>query len=201
MKKSRIVAVALVASLSLSACVPIVIAGAAAVGAMVGSDPRRAETIKTDFDISARISAKILDAYKDTAHVNVNAYNGIVLLTGEVPNEAAKQKLTELARTEPGLRKLYNETVVAPVSGSTDRLNDTQLTARVKTAVWTESSDSGALHLMVVTERKVVYLMGITRPDIVDQAARSASMVDGVAQVVKLAEANPVGPADEALRK
>ncbi|GHD55042.1 BON domain-containing protein [Jeongeupia chitinilytica] len=201
MKKSRIVAAALVASLSLSACVPIVVAGAVAVGAMVGSDPRRAETIKTDFDLGARISARILDAYKDRAHVNVNTYNGIVLLSGEVPDAAAQQKLTELARTEPGLRKLYNETVVAPVSGSTDRLNDTQLTARVKTAIMTSAGDSGALHLMVVTERKVVYLMGISRPDIADAAARAASMVDGVAQVVKLVEANPVGPADEALRK
>lgn len=201
MKKSRIVAAALAASLMLSACVPVVIVGAAAVGAMVGSDPRRAETIKSDFDLGARVSDKILTTYRERAHVNVNVFNGVVLLTGEVPDAAAQQKLVEMARTEPGLRKLYNETVVAPVTSSADRLYDTQLTAMVKTSILTKSGDSSALHLMVVTERKVVYLLGISRPDIADVAARAASMVDGVAQVVKLVEANPVGPADEALRK
>jgi osmotically-inducible protein OsmY len=174
---------------SLSACVPVLLAGGVAVGAMVGSDPRKSEMIKADFDVSAQISSDLIDAWKEKAHINVSVFNGVILLTGEVPDEAAKAKAYEIAqrRAKPG-NKIHNETVVAAPSTAANRLYDTQLTARVKTALLTDASDAEALHIQVITERSVVYLMGTSKADIADAAARAASRVSGVRQVVKLVE-------------
>ena len=68
----RIVLVsALVLSMGLSACVPLVVAGGVAVGAWIGSDPRKTVLIKNDTELAANISAKIIDQWKEQAHVNV----------------------------------------------------------------------------------------------------------------------------------
>lgn len=190
---------ALVAASCLSACVPLVFVGGAAVGLWVGSDPRRPEVIKADFDLDAQLEAKIIDTYKERAHVNVSVFNDVVLLTGEVPDEAAKQQVEQFAgQMKHKPRKIYNEVVVALPSSGMNRLNDSQIGARVKTAVLAEAGDTSAIHILVVTERQVVYLMGVSKPDIIERAARAASRVNGVKQVVKLVEIEPDGPADKA---
>ncbi|KPC50814.1 BON domain-containing protein [Amantichitinum ursilacus] len=194
--RSGLVAAVLALGLGLQGCIPVVFATGAALGVLVGTDPRPAETMKSDIDAGGNISSSISDVFKDTAHVNVNVFNGNTLLTGEVPNAAAKARVEEIARKNPGVRKIYNEVTIGPVSTTANRLYDTQLSARVKTAVVGEIGDLGSVHLMVVTERQVVYLLGISKPDVVDRAAKAASLVSGVNQVVKMAEYQPGGPAD-----
>ncbi|MDW5417029.1 BON domain-containing protein [Iodobacter sp. CM08] len=184
--KNALLAMGLAASLS--ACVPLLLVGGVAVGAMVGSDPRKSEMIKTDFDLSSQISSDLIDTWKDKAHINVSAFNGVILLTGEVPDEAAKAKAYEIAQRQTKVRKIHNEIVITTPSTAANRLYDTQLTARVKSALLTDANDADALHLQVITERSVVYLMGVSKPEIADSAARAASRVSGVRQVVKLVE-------------
>ncbi|BCL74356.1 hypothetical protein JHS3_00920 [Jeongeupia sp. HS-3] len=188
MKRSVLVLPLLIATLT--ACVPLMLAlNLVEIGVLVGTDPRPLVVIKRDFDIAARLEALIDASYGDRAHVDVNAFNGVVLLSGEVPDAAAQQRLTAFASAEPGLRKLYNETVIGPPSASDQRANDAQLTARVKTAIVAYASDSlESLHLMVVTERRIVYLLGLTRPAYAEHAAIAASQVRGVAGVVVLIE-------------
>lgn len=189
--------VALLVLSSLSACVPVVFVGGAALGMWIGSDPRKPEAIKEDFDTGAQLSARVVDTYKDRAHVNVNVFNDLVLLTGEVPDEAAKQQIEQFAwQRAHRPRKVFNELVVAAPSSTSARLNDSQLSVRVKTAVLAEAGDASAVHIMIVTERQTVYLMGIAKPAIVEKAARAASRVSGVKQVVKLVELDAAKPGD-----
>jgi osmotically-inducible protein OsmY len=195
--KKMLAAAGAAVMIGLQGCVPLVFAGGAALGVLIGTDPRPAETIKGDVDLGNRIGANINDTWKDQVHVNVNIFNGNVLLTGEVPDADAHNRVQQIAQSQPGVRRVYNATVVGPVSSTTDRLNDTQLTTRVKTSIISQSgSDSAGLHLVVVTERKVVYLLGIAKPDVADRAAKAASEVSGVEHVVKLVENQPAGPAD-----
>ncbi|WP_187359959.1 BON domain-containing protein [Chitinolyticbacter meiyuanensis] len=190
MKKPLLITT-LVTALGLTACVPAVFVAGAAVGALVGSDPRPTQTQTSDMKIAAEISARIIDAYKERAHVNVNVFNGRVLLTGEVPDDAARQNAAQLASSYPGAKVVHNETVVAPPSPATDRLNDTQITARVKTAILTDAGDAQAIHFVVTTERKVVYLMGQSSSSLADVAARAASYISGVERVVKYIDIKP----------
>ena len=104
----------------------------------------------------------------------------------------AQQKATEIAKAFPHTRKVYNETVVGPTSNAVDRLNDTQLTTRVKSAILIEVKDGASVHVQVVTERGVVYLLGLASPEIGNHIANAAASVAGVKQVVKLMESNLV---------
>lgn len=183
----RLITAALLVS-SLSACVPLVVAGGVAVGAWIGSDPRPSLTIKQDTTLGANISARLVDEWKERAHVTVNTFNGQVLLTGEVPDAAAKARAEEIARSFAQTKRVFNELYVGPVSTTSERLNDTQLTTRVKSALLTAAGDASAVHLQVITERSTVYLLGMSQPALADKAANLAASVSGVSRVVKLVQ-------------
>ena len=53
------------------------------------------------------------ERFKGDFHVNVTSYNGIVLLTGEVPAEGAKADVEQIVRSTPQVRAVQDELVVA----------------------------------------------------------------------------------------
>ncbi|WP_410499165.1 BON domain-containing protein [Chitinibacter sp. S2-10] len=173
---------------SLSACVPLVVVGGAAVGAWIGSDPRPAAMIKTDTKLGAEIHAKLTDEWRDKANVSVNTFNGLVLLTGEVPDEAAKARAEEIARSFAQTTRVYNDLFVGPVASAVQQLNDTQITTLVKSHLLASAGDPSSVHIQVITERTTVYLLGMSNPALADKAANLAASVPGVSRVVKLVQ-------------
>jgi len=104
-----------------------------------------------------------------------------------VPADAAKADIGEVARTTPKVRAVQNELVVGPVSDMGARSNDTLITSKVK-ARFVEANKFQINHVKVVTERGVVYLMGVVRRDEADAASNIASTTAGVQRVVKVFE-------------
>jgi osmotically-inducible protein OsmY len=176
-----------VAAILLQGCVPIVIGAAVGGTAMVATDRRTTGTQVDDELIEDKIALNIRERFKGDFHVNVTSYSGIVLLTGEVPAEAAKADVAELARTTPKVRSVQNELVVGAVTDLGSRSNDTLITSKVKTR-FIEANKFQINHVKVVTERGVVYLMGIVRRDEADAAAEIASTTSGAQRVVKVFE-------------
>ena len=121
------------------------------------------------------------------AHVNVTSYNRNILLTGEVPDAAAKAKAELLIKEIENVRTITNEIAVGTKSSLSSRSNDTYLTSKVKTKFVTENKFS-ANYVKVVTENSVVYLLGIVTKAEADDATAIASTTDGVAKVVKVFE-------------
>jgi osmotically-inducible protein OsmY len=167
----------------LQGCIPVIIAGSAATGAFVGSDPRSTLEIKSDMDLFAKIDKDIGDKYRDNMHVTVTTMRGSVLLTGEVPTATIQQDLTRIAQQDARTKQVYNHTIVAPTSSLTSRTADSAITTKVKTALMT-SAFTDAVHIKVLTERKVVYLIGLVNADAGSKAAAVASKVSGVEKVV-----------------
>jgi rfaE bifunctional protein nucleotidyltransferase chain/domain len=95
-------------------------------------------------------------------HVNVTSYNGIVLLTGEVPTPDIVASIGDVARTTAKVRVVHNEIVVAAASPLGSRSNDSYITSKVKTR-FVEKNKFSATHVKVVTDRQVVYLMGLVK--------------------------------------
>lgn len=174
-------------TLSLSACVPLVVAGAAGTALLV-TDRRSAGAQVDDTAIEAKVSTDAAQRYGDRAHVSVTSYNGVVLLTGEVPDEAAKQAVAANARATDRVRSVQNELVVAPPTEFSARTNDAYLTSLVKSRFLEATDKFSATHVKVVTERGVVYLMGLVRRAEADAAAQIAASTRGVARVVKVFE-------------
>ncbi len=188
MKRCLMIGAAVLAlATQLSGCLPLVAAGAASV-ALVATDRRSAGAQLDDAAIEGRISGEADSRFGDKAHVSVTSYNGIVLLTGEVPDEAARDAMATLARSTDRVRGVQNELQVAPPAGLTERTNDTYLTSVVKTRFLEANDKFSATHVKVVTDRKVVYLMGIVKRAEADAAAAIAASTKGVARVVKVFE-------------
>ena len=172
----------------LSGCVPLVIGAGVVAGTTVATDRRSTGTQVDDEVIEDKASLAINDKFKgDTFHVNVTSYNGIVLLTGEVPTDQAKVDVEQIVRSNPKVRAIQDELVVGPATDLGSRSNDTLITSKVK-ARFVESNKFQINHVKVVTERGVVYLMGIVTREEGDAAAQIASTTEGVQRVVKVFE-------------
>ena len=169
----------------LTACVPMAI-GAAGSAALAGTDRRPAGAYVDDQSLEFRLGQQIGQRVPD-AHININSYNRAVLLTGEVPDEAARQQVEFLAQAQPGVRKAFNHTVVAPNASVGNRLNDSSLTTKVKARL-VESSQISSNHVKVVGERGQVYLLGLLTEAEAAEASRIASQTAGVVRVVTLFE-------------
>ena len=115
-------------------------------------------------------------------------YNGIVLLTGEVPDEAARDAMATLARSTDRVRGVQNELQVTPPAPLAERTSDAYLTSVVKTRFLEANDKFSATHVKVVTDRSVVHLMGIVKRTEADAAAAIAASTKGVARVVKVFE-------------
>ena len=115
------------------------------------------------------------------------AYGGILLLTGDVPTDEAKNQATAMARGVENVKQVVNQLTVGPIASLGVRSNDTWLTSKVKTAlINTKYVPSGTI--AVTTDHSVVYLMGKLTQAEGDYAANAAADVGGVAKVVKLFE-------------
>lgn len=171
----------------LAGCVPMLVAGAAGT-ALVATDRRSAGAQIDDATIEAKLGQLARSRWGDRAHVSVTSYNGVVLLTGEAPDEAGKAAMTDFAKTTDRVRSVQNEIVAAPPSEIGSRTNDTYLTSVVKTRFLEAADRFSPTHVKVVTDRGVVYLMGLVRRAEADAAAQIAASTKGVARVVKVVE-------------
>ena len=175
------------AASALSGCVPLVVGAAVGGTALVATDRRSVGAQTDDEAIELKIANHIGTGYGDRVHVNVTSYNGIVLLTGEVPTPDIVASIGDVARTTAKVRVVHNEIVVAAASPLGSRSNDSYITSKVKTR-FVEKNKFSATHVKVVTDRQVVYLMGLVKRDEADNAAQIASTTEGVLRVVKLFE-------------
>jgi len=133
------------------------------------------------------------------AHVNVTVYNGLVLITGEAPNQEMKALAGDTARDYHGQRKVYNELQLRGKTSIVSRTNDSLISGKIKTKLaFTKGIDFS--DMKVVTEDSVVYLLGTLYEDMGDIAAEVARNTRGVRKVVKCFEyverSGPVEPED-----
>lgn len=172
---------------AVAGCVPVMIAGAAGGAAMVATDRRSAGAQVDDEAIELKIVTRANELYGDRIHLNVTSFNGVVLLTGEVPDQGAWASLGNLAKGTEKVRVVHNELVVAPPSELGSRSNDAFITSKVK-ARMLEAAKFPPNAVKVVTERGVVYLMGIVSRAEGQAAGEIAATTDGVQRVVKVFE-------------
>ncbi|MCA3237009.1 MAG: BON domain-containing protein [Curvibacter sp.] len=181
-----VLAAAVVASLALSACAPLVVGGAVVTGLSV-SDRRTTGSQIEDERIESRGAARIRENMGDRVHINVTSYNRQVLLTGEVPNEQDKQLAEQVVSRIDNVRSITNELGVMGHSTLTQRSSDVLVSGRVK-ANLIDARDLSANAFKVVTERGVVYLFGRATAREADRATDIARRTNGVQKVVRLFE-------------
>ncbi len=180
-----LLAAAMAGPVALTGCVPALVAAGAAGTTLVATDRRSVGAQADDEAIELKIANGVNT--RDKVHVNATSYNGIVLLSGEVPDQETLSSIGGMARSTERVRAVHNELAVGPVTPMSARTNDTYITSKVK-ARFVEANKFSATHVKVVTERGIVYLMGIVRHEEGDAAGQIASTTSGVVRVVKLFE-------------
>ena len=177
---------------SLQSCIFVAGAaiGAAATGAVV-FDKRTAKETADDKAITQNIEDK-LDAnvgIQSSAHIVVASFNSVVLLAGDVPNAEMKEQVSTIAKTVPGIAKLYNQVVISGKPSTLSRVNDQFITATIKTKmVATDSLESS--EIQVVTVAGTVFLMGVVSKEQAGIATDIAQHVSGVTKVVRVFQYN-----------
>ena len=189
MKQTRILSIPVLAFLSLLAlflqgCAEMGVVGAGGVAFPV-VDRRTTAVMVDDEGIELRSTNRVSERFGDTVHVNITSYGRNVLVTGEVPNVATRAEIEKLIQGVPGVRGMTNELQVIDATSLTTRATDTTITGKVKARLF-DSGKLNALHVKVITENGVVYLLGIVTEAEANAAAEVARTTGGVRKVVKV---------------
>lgn len=124
------------------------------------------------------------------SHISATSYNGILLLTGQIPHESAKQEAEQIAMQTRKVRKIHNELEISGPTSSIVRANDAYLTSRIKLQLLADESIEGS-RIKVVTENSSTYLMGLVTENEADRAVNIIRTIPGVQRIVKVFEYIP----------
>jgi len=166
---------------------PAIIAGGSVVAVTSLEDRRTTGTQLDDSGIESNAASRIGERVGERAHINVTSFNRAVLLTGEAWDEATRTEVEKIVAVVPNVRNVTNEVQVAGASSATSRANDTAITARVK-GRFVNVKDLNPLHVKVVTEAGVVFLLGLVTETEAETATDLARTTGGVRKVVKVFE-------------
>lgn len=178
-----------VAAPALQGCFPVIATGVA-VGVLAATDRRTVGAQTEDESIEWKVSSRIKEKLGDKIHLNVTSYDRKVLLTGEVPNEQARETAGDIASKVENVAGIYNELAVAGTASLTSRSSDTFITSKVKTR-FIDANQFAPNHVKVVTEAGVVYLLGIVNEGEAKAAIQVARTTDGVRKVVNVMQVVP----------
>lgn len=167
---------------------------AAAIGAIVGgaavmNDRRTTGSQADDQSIEFKVP-DLIHAEPDlwnSSHVSTTSFNSIVLLSGETPSEEFKVRIGAIAASVPKVRRVHNELAIAAPSSMSARSADAWITGKVKSALLNDMQ-LDSTRVKVVTEKGVVYLMGLVTNAEAEKATEIARRVSGVQRVVRLFE-------------
>ena len=153
---------------------------------------RSSETVATDKAIEQKAFEEFHDDFDlmTQSHVNVNAYNGLALVTGEVTSAELKNKIMEIVRVIPHVKMVRDSLTLGTLSQGDSRTNDQILTGKVQKSLTQIQTlpDFKSSMIKVVTEDGVVYLMGLVSKEEGNVVVNVTRLQSGVKQIVTVFE-------------
>ena len=186
-KRTVVTAIAAVClTTQLTACIEtVLIGGAVAASAIVLTDRRTVAVYSKDAWIDIQDATPLSEIGPNTTtHIVANAFNGRVLLTGQVANDADKQKATDVTQAISGVKAVDNQLTVGPVSSFDVRNNDSFITSKVKSRLVGDNPELGNA-FKVITEEGTVYVFVILTQSELERGVEITRTTAGVKRVVK----------------
>jgi osmotically-inducible protein OsmY len=185
----------ILATLALAGCELAVLGAATTAAYSIAEDRRTSGTQIDDESIQFRAKSRVADKFGDKVHLTVTSFNRTALLTGEVPDAATRDEIGKIVLGVPNVKSVANELQLGAPSSRRSRINDEIITTKVKGRL-IDSGKVSIVHVKVVTEAGVVFLMGAVTEGEAQHAVQVARTTGGVVKVVKLFEY--CKPTDEA---
>ncbi len=170
--KAKIAALALLLGLA-AGCTPV--------------KPTATGSVFEDERIEKEAIARIRAQHLGEVQVSVASKNRRLLLTGEVPSQAARSQVEKLVADVSNVTGVSNELVIGDIIGIGARTSDSVIASDVKFLLLKEP-DFPASDVKIVTEGGSVFLMGAVRRRDGALAGQLASTVSGVKRVVLVFE-------------
>ena len=119
--------------LLLQGCAAVVVGGAATT-AVVAHDRRTTGIMVEDQAIELKAYDRLaeISEIKQSGKVNVTSYNKLVLLTGQVPSEAARRQAEQVVSQVEQVRRVVNEIEIGSTASFGEHSRDVALTSEVK---------------------------------------------------------------------
>lgn len=174
----------LISALLLQGCVAAAVVGTAAVGTKAATDPRTVGTQVDDSTLELRVNSALNKdgQLKKEARVNVMAWQGKVLLTGQSPSTDLISRAKQIAMGVDGTTEVFNEIRQGQPIGLGTASSDTWITTKVRSQLLS-SDQVKSSSVKVTTENAEVFLMGSLTQREGKAAADIASRVSGVKHV------------------
>lgn len=172
-----------------AAVMGVAAAGTGGAAMAILSDRRATGISEQDDKIAEAIIARLGQDTQiaNSARVKVYAFNRVVLLAGEAPNQLVRRQIVNTAKRVGGIRKIYNEIVLAkPLPGSTQEY-DMEIRMRGNAALLA-SRDVSSSHVQLTVSNRTVYIMGLLTRAEARAAVNVMRKVEGVKKVVPLVE-------------
>ena len=182
-----LVAGVVAATTLLQGCEVLAVGALAGGSAMVAVDRRTSGTQLEDKTIEIKVGQRARELFADRGNVNATAYNRVVLLSGEVPNEADRVQMERAAQQVENVKGVVNELTVGFSSSLTDRAADSVIAGRIR-AKFIDADDLSVSAFKITVTRGVVYLMGMVTEAESKRATQLAATVSGVKKVVRVLE-------------
>ena len=183
--------------IALGGCPLAIVGGVAAAGGAgyAANQERGVGGVVSDFTIKTNIQNAWLKAQPAIAgNLDVNVYQGRVLLTGHAPTPETKAEAQRLASTVQGVRTVYNEIEVSPDESAWNSAKDAWITTQVRSDL-IFNSQIRSDNYTIETVDQSVYLIGSARSQAeLDAATTAARYVSGVKRVVSYVEIRPGAP-------
>lgn len=150
-----------------------------------GSQERGFGGYVTDGEITTRLKLVLFRRdYEMYQQVNINVYEGRVLLTGNVPTKKIKDDVVKVTWQIPGVKSVMDETVVAPMRTFTQYIKDKWITTRLETMLLFDQAIKSR-NYDVHTQNGVVYVVGLAQSDgELQMILKKAQSIQGVVRVV-----------------
>ena len=155
-------------------------------------DRRTRELIVIDKGIETEAYSELNsdDDLLNQCHINVTAYNGAVLVTGEAPSEELRKKIISTVQVVPNIKLLHDNLIIAPPSDSSSRVNDQFITEAVKKGLNQIRTipDFDPAMVKVITENSTVYLMGLVHRNEGTVVINVTKLQPGIKKIVTVFE-------------
>jgi len=172
--------------LALAACSPagVVVGGAASAG-VAASEERGIKGAADDAVIRVKINeAWVKEDFDTFNRLNLQIYEGRVLVSGRVPDQAQADKAVQAAWQPDGVREVINEIEISEGGGLNDFANDTLINARLDADLLFDG-DVDSINYSTRAVAGTVYLLGVAQDRAeLDRVFRIARDVPNVKRVI-----------------
>lgn len=163
MKKPLLLSL-LTASLLLNACATHTISEQE-ITALSLHDRRTRDDIINDINIETDINEDLKDEQElfSQSHININVFNGRVLVTGETPDQETREQIISILRVVKYVKQVHDNLAIGYPSDIATRSNDAALREQLTAALGQIRTipDFDSSMVKVIVENASVYLMGL----------------------------------------